>query len=230
MESFSASIKQEIATINNLKNKNLVRAELIGYFLTISSNKFITESEYNINRFAKLLSNIDVNNYTIEMQGKKFCIKLKNINKIFGSLEIDDNNEEEVKAMTRGAFLGGGTITNPSNVYHLQLNLQNEKDAEFLKLTLKKYDINVKSGESKATPILYIKEGEMISSFLAFIGANKSVLEFEDTRVIKDVRNNVNRLVNCETANINKTITSSVKQIEDIKLIKEKHKFDKLSE
>ena len=78
--------------------------------------------------------------------------------------------------------------------------------------------------------VVYIKDGEEISDFLAFIGANKAVLEFEQTRVIREVRNNVNRIVNCETANLNKVVKTSVKQIENIKLIKSKKKFNKLSE
>ena len=70
MNSFSSKIKKELSSINNLSNKTLVKAELDGYLLTISSNKFITENQYNINRFSKLLSNCNENNYKIEMQGK----------------------------------------------------------------------------------------------------------------------------------------------------------------
>ena len=77
---------------------------------------------------------------------------------------------------------------------------------------------------------MYIEEGESISNFLAFIGAKKGVLEFEDTRVVKEIRNNVNRQLNLENANLNKTILSSVKQINYIKLIKKKNKFNELSE
>jgi DNA-binding protein WhiA len=78
--------------------------------------------------------------------------------------------------------------------------------------------------------VIYISSGDEISRFLAFIGANKSMLNFEETRVLKEVGNNVNRIVNFETANLNKTISSAVKQIEDIKLIKSKKKFNMLSE
>ena len=77
---------------------------------------------------------------------------------------------------------------------------------------------------------VYIKDGENISKFLAFIGANKSVLDFEETRVMKDMRNQVNRIVNCETYNLNKVVASSVKQIDDIKLIKKHNKFDALTD
>ena len=76
---------------------------------------------------------------------------------------------------------------------------------------------------------LYLKEGEDISKLLAFIGANKAVLKFEEIRVLRDMRNNVNRIVNCETANLNKTINAALKQIDDIKYIKKMNKFNKLS-
>ena len=77
MDSFCAKIKKELSEINNLSNKKLVKAELEGYLLTNSSNKFVTENQYNINRFAKLLDNFGENDYKIEMQGINFCITLK---------------------------------------------------------------------------------------------------------------------------------------------------------
>lgn len=238
MESFSANIKQELSEINNLKNKDLVKAELIGYLFTNLSNKFVTESEYNINRFAKLLNNVGISDYSIGIQGKKYKISVKSKSKLRELLQeyeensekiIENIDENEAKAMTRGSFLGSGSVTNPSNVYHLEVAFVDEKYADFIRNILSKYDIDMKSVKREKYIVLYIKGGEEISKFLAFIGANKSVLEFEDARVVKDVRNKVNRLVNCETANMNKTIKSSVQQIEDIKLIKERHKFDKLS-
>jgi len=78
--------------------------------------------------------------------------------------------------------------------------------------------------------MLYLKEGEEISSFLALMGAAKAVIKFEEIRVIKHTRNNINRLVNCETANLNKTINAAVKQIEDIKKLKKNKKFEILPE
>ena len=78
--------------------------------------------------------------------------------------------------------------------------------------------------------MLYLKDGEDISSFLALIGASKAVIKFEEIRVIKETRNNVNRMVNCETANLNKTINASVKQMESIKKLKKSKKFEILPE
>ncbi len=226
MDSFSAKIKKELSQINNLNNKKLVKAELDGYLLTISSNKFITENQYNINRFSKLLGNLGEDDYKIEMQGKNFCITTKR------KIEIGEEtkSEEEERAMVRGAFMSSGSVTNPKNVYHLEIVFQTEKNAKIIKNILEKSEIESKILKRDKNYILYIKDGENISEFLAFIGANKSVLDFEDERVLKDMRNKVNRLVNCETANLNKTISSSVRQIEDIKLIKAKKKFDKLTD
>ncbi len=226
MNSFSAKIKQELSQINNLVNKKLVKAELDGYLMTISSNKFVTENQYNINRFSKLLSNCGENDFKIEMQGKNFCITTKR------KIEISNEprTEEENRALVRGAFMSSGSVTNPQSVYHLEIVFKEEKNASLIKSILEASNIEVKSLKRENDFIIYIKDGENISKLLAYIGANKSVLDFEDKRVIRDMRNKVNRLVNCETANLNKTISSSVKQIEDIKLIKNRKKFDKLTE
>ena len=226
MVSFSSQVKKELSEINNLSNKELVRAELMGYLTTNSSNRFTTNNQYNINRYSKLLNNIGENDFSIAIKGNNFEIKTKK------SIEISQEikNDEQKKALIRGAFLGAGTITNPESVYHLEIVFEKEEYANLIKTILDEVKITSKIIKRDNRHILYIEDGDNISSFLAFTGANKSVLKFEDTRVMKDVRNNINRLVNCETANLNKTINSAVKQIEKIKLIKAKKKFKELSE
>ncbi len=225
MESFSRKVKEELSKLNNLSNKNLVKYELQGYLLTASSNKFTTENEYNINRFSKLLSNSGLDDFKIEMQGNKFCITTKKPIEI--NQEITD--VEEAKAIVRGSFMGAGSISNPKSKYHLEIVFQIEEKALKINHILNHFEINSKVLQRAKNYIVYIKDGEDISNFLAFIGANKSVLKFEENRVIRDVRNNVNRIVNCETANLNKVIQTAVKQIEDIKLIKKKNKFNDLN-
>ena len=97
MESFSSKVKRELSELNNLSNKKLVRCELQGYLLVSSENKFVTENEYNINRFGKLLSNSGIPDFKIEMQGNKFCITTKKeIN-----LEEKIEDEEQVKEALR---------------------------------------------------------------------------------------------------------------------------------
>ena len=126
--------------------------------------------------------------------------------------------------------MGSGSISNPKSKYHLEIVFQDEENALKVNHILNHFNINSKVLQRAKNYIVYIKDGEEISNFLAFIGANSSVLKFEENRVIRDVRNNVNRIVNCETANLNKVIQTAVKQIEDIKLIKKNNKFKDLKE
>lgn len=228
-KTFSYEIKKELSEINNLAKKNEVKYELLGYLY--SSNiekkknriKYVTENEYNINRFGKLLKNVNINDFKIELQGKVYVIKSK-IPEITETLE--QANELEERAFVRGLFLGSGSINNPENKYHLEVKIENKKIINDLINMLKKWDINIKSLDNS----IYIKDGEEISKFLAFIGANKSVLEFEEIRVQREMKNKVNRLVNCKTANLNKTLNASVEQINAIKKLKESGKFKKIDE
>ena len=241
--SFSSEIKEELSKINSLTNKKMVQAELEGYL--ISSNTYIvekkvkysTESQYNINRFSKLLNNVDILDYTIDLQGKSFVITLDK-KEIENKIIIQNNNiclaempedDEYFKALIRGAFLGAGSVNNPENKYHLEISLNSSKNAELIENKLANIGIKMKILNSSKIGALYIKEGEEISKFLAFIGANKAVLKFEEIRVVRHMNNKVNRLVNCETANLNKTINASVAQIEAIEHLKETKKYDQLS-
>ena len=95
---------------------------------------------------------------------------------------------------------------------------------------LKKLGITVKTMLKQNQYSLYIKEGEQISRFLALIGANKAVLKFEDIRIQKEMRGKVNRLVNCETANLNKTINASIEQIAAIRKLQKEGKFNQLDD
>lgn len=252
--SFSSDIKIELSELNNLKKKQEVYMELLGYLssknaeLNESKLKFSTENEYNINRFSKLLSNINLVNFKINLNRKKYTItdsiKLEknildefNIFKesiesqlnILNSNEINVGEKEELKkSYVRGSFMGGGTITNPNNNYHLEINFNNRFYANKVLNILSEFNIKAKILNNSDT--LYIKEGEEISKTLAFIGASKNVLKFEEVRVVRDIKNNVNRLVNCETANMNKTIDASVEQISYIKKLKNANKFETLSE
>ena len=228
-KSFSYEIKKELSELNNLAKKNEVEYELLGYIassnieMTKNRIKYATENEYNINRFGKLLKNVNINDFKIELQGKVYVI-ISKIPEITETLE--QTNELEERAFVRGIFLGSGSINNPENKYHLEIRIENKRIINDLISILKKYDVNVKSLDNS----IYIKDGEEISKFLAFIGANKSVLKFEEIRVQREMNNKVNRLVNCETANLNKTLNASVEQINAIKRLKENGKFKKLDE
>lgn len=244
--SFSSEVKEEISKLSNLANKEVVKFELLGYLssnnITIEKNKikFSTESEYNINRFSKLLNNLQYTNHNIEMIGKKFCISVNKPeipeviydNTITFKNIIEQINNQELleKAFVRGSFLGGGSINNPKNTYHLEITFSSEENSNIVQEILNKYEIQFKNMEKKNGYVLYTKDGDEISKFLALIGANSSVLKFEEVRVYRDIRNNVNRKVNCETANLNKTLNAALKQIEDIKYLKQIGQFDKMPE
>ncbi len=238
--SFSKSVKEEISKTENLANKEAVKYELVGYLLSSNVNisnkeiKFNTENEYNINRFSRLLSNMGINNYNISIQGKIFTIELKtkdlkeiNLEKI----EIEKLKEEQMKWLIKGAYLGAGSINNPQNKYHLELGIKTQNNAKsIIDILQKTYDIKSSMIEKKNEYSIYIKDGEEISKFLALLGANKSVLQFEEIRVQREMNNKINRIVNCESANLSKTINASIEQIEAIKKLKKKHKFEKMSE
>lgn len=264
--SFSSEIKQELNKNTKLSNKELVKYELIGYLISGNIDmpekntiRFSTESDYNINRFSKLLANLQID-HKIEISGKNFVVSLKKKaiqeivkieeKEIFLKNEIqqensrkslenkknnesnksNENNEENLKSLIIGAFMGSGSINNPEKKYHLEIDFENEENLEKIKDVLEKLGIRTKKMITENKKSIYIKEGEEISKFLALIGANKAVMKFEDIRIQKEMRGKVNRLVNCETANLNKTINASIEQIAAIKKLKETGKFNKLND
>ena len=143
-------------------------------------------------------------------------------------LKKKENNENPEAILLKEVFIAKGSINDPNRTYNLQMVLKNELQAEKIKEILNKVNIQSKFLKTERGYCIYIKDGEEISKFLAFVGASASLLKYEEIRVIKDMRNNVNRIVNCETANLNKTIDAAINQIEDIKYIKKKRKFDTL--
>ena len=152
------------------------------------------------------------------------------------SLKMWDTNaqmkqdEQIARLCIREAFIKSGSMNDPNKKYHLQIMFKTKKKAEEMQKLLENFYIHPRIIKKENNYMLYLKDGEEISQFLALIGANNTVLKFEEVRVIKEKRNDINRLVNCETANLNKTINAAVKQIEDIKLIKTKGKFAALPE
>lgn len=134
------------------------------------------------------------------------------------------------KAYLRGAFLGGGSISDPEKTYHLELVTNNNDYAESLKKLINSYDLNAKVVNRKGNYVVYLKEGEQIVDYLNIIGAHKALLNLENVRIYKEMRNNVNRIVNCETANLNKIVNASMRQINNIELIKKRIGFDNIPE
>ena len=230
--SFSQEVKEELSKISNLANKQEVKLEFLGYIESsnISDEKnyirFSTENDYNIDRYAKLIRNINIEDFKIDVNGKTFFIDI-NKKKLETLEKFDFNTEkiEDVRSFIRGLFMGSGSINNPEKKYHLECGIKEEKDILKIINLLRKFDINFKSNNKT----IYTKEGEEISKFLAFIGANKAVLKFEEIRVQRHMNNKVNRLVNCKSANLNKVLNASVEQINAIKKLKETGQFEKLN-
>lgn len=233
--SFSSELKEEISKTESLANKEAVKYELLGYLMSsnISEDKnkirFSTENEYNINRFSRLLSNLKIDDYDILVQGNLFVITVnkEHIQNIINNVEVE---LEQIKWLIRGVYLGAGSMNNPEKKYHLEIGIKKEYDARKIQEYLIKYDIKSGVLDKNGQFAVYLKDGEEISKFLALIGANKSVLKFEEIRVQREMNNKINRIVNCETANLNKTINASIEQIEAIKKLKNNKKFEKLDE
>ncbi len=244
--SFAGEVKEELNKLTNLANKEAVKYEFLGYLMTnhmtIEKNKmkFSTENEYNINRFSKLLNNLQQTKYEIQIVGKTFSITtpIPELGEIQENFILDlekirkqvEKQEVLQKALIRGCFLGSGSISNPKQSYHLEVLFSQKTYADFIQELLQTYQIVVKQVIKNQSNGIYAKDGEEISKFLAFIGANHSVLQFEEIRVYREIRGNVNRKVNCETANLNKTVESALKQIQAIEFLRQKGELEKLSE
>lgn len=129
-------------------------------------------------------------------------------------------NEQKMRSYLRGAFLAGGSVNNPeTSRYHLEIFSLDEQHNEEVCQMLNYFDLNARTLKRRNGYIAYLKGAEKIADFLTLIGATNAMLKFEDVRIVRDMRNSVNRLVNCETANLNKTIDASVKQIKNIEFI-----------
>lgn len=133
------------------------------------------------------------------------------------------------RAYLRGAFLSRGSITNPERTYHLEISSEQSLLAE--KILAIMVSLNVEAGitQRKGTLVVYLKDGQQIVNLLNLMGAHSALLRFENVRVMKDMRNQINRLVNCETANVDKTVKAAMEQLEDIRLIDEVLGLEELS-
>ncbi len=124
------------------------------------------------------------------------------------------------RSYLRGAFLAGGSVNNPEgSSYHLEISTMYEEHCQALVELANRFHLNARCIERKKGFIFYMKEGEKIIELLSIIGAHQALFKFEDVRIMRDMRNSVNRIVNCETANLNKTIGAAIRQIENIKFL-----------
>ncbi len=123
------------------------------------------------------------------------------------------------RAYIRGAFLASGSLSDPEKTYHLEFVTQDWGHAEALSGLINSFEMDSKIVVRKKYYVVYLKEGNQIVDLLNIMEAHKALMDLENLRIIKDLRNNVNRIVNCETANLNKTVSASVRQVNDINYI-----------
>ena len=167
--------------------------------------------------------------YEPETRGNYFVARIEysNIQNIFSKFRLSSKDEIK-RTILRGCFLGAGSCTNPEKSYHLEIIFGDKKNSDYILNLSKDFGIEFKEILLKNKYMLYLKDSEQVSNFLACIGAKKAVLKLEDIRVFKEMKNNVNRIVNCETANLNKIVDASIIQIEDIKFLQKMNKFEEL--
>ena len=215
--------------------------------------KMTTENSSAIKRvynaFKKIYGIEPITNVTRETTDNGMLFELyvsdkKDLQKIFENslinidanlqIVIDDKGkikEKEccMKAFLRGVFLGTGSIATPENANHLEIVLNNVENANFINSILHELGVNAKIIKRKKSTVLYLKDAEEISKFLIIVGSSISLLSYEQTRVMKEYRNDMNRKINCEVANMDKVATAASNQLNDIMLIKSKNRFMGLS-
>lgn len=180
-------------------------------------------------------------------KNNQYLVRLQNhVKEILTNLEILTSNDglitripkrvcssrEGTMSYLRGAFLASGSVNNPeTSRYHLEIySAYQDHNNDLLDLMNQYFQLNAKTTKRRRGYIVYLKEAQKIGDFLHIIGAFNAMLAFEDLRIMRDMRNSVNRLVNCDTANLKKTATAAAKQVEDIELLKRKVGLENIPE
>ncbi len=258
--SFASEIKKELTAIeSDTEEQKAELAALIRMngILSLSRNRYSLDVQTENAAIARRIYTLIKNNYQQpleilvrkKMKLKKnnvYIVRMKeNVSQFLDDLKILKEphqiirqispeiiaDEKRKRAYLRGAFLAGGSINNPeTSSYHLEIYNFHEEHNTSLSELLNQFDLKSKTLERKHGYIVYIKEAEKMTEFLSIIGAHNALFKFEDVRIVRDMRNSVNRLVNCETANLNKTIGAAFRQIENIKLIERTIGLDQLPE
>lgn len=207
-------------------------AALARRILQITRRNFVLPIEVSATRALRLKKN---NRYLVRVAPGK---KTQEFMTFFGILPSEKGGKitEQIlksaccqKAFLRGVFLAAGSVSKPTSDYHLEIVSQSKELADFILQVMKRLGLQGKITDRKGDYIVYIKEGDSIIKLLSLMGAHGALLEFENIRVIKDMRNHVNRVVNCETANLGKVVKAALKQIKCVKYIDDKVGLDKLS-
>lgn len=216
------------AFVLNVQTENAAIARRMYVLL---KDHYSFESELLVRRKMKLKKN---NVYIVRLkQGVRELLSDLNIFdglsfKTQVSEDIMNNNQKE-RSYLRGAFMAGGSVNSPeTSRYHLEIYSNYEDHNQDICDMMNHFDLNARTIERRNGFITYLKEAEKIADFLALIGAHNAMMKFEDVRIIRDMRNSVNRLVNCENANMNKTIDAAAKQVANIEFIEATVGLEKL--
>ena len=206
-------------------------AALARRVLQVLKSNYPVQTEVVITRSRRLKKN---NRYQVEV------IPDSSVAKALQELQILPSGEDERqnllrkaccrKAFLRGVFMAGGSVSRPAGDYHLEIVTENEELARLIVKIMHGFSLSAKMTDRKNNYIVYLKDGDHITDFLSLIGAHQALLEFENVRIVKDMRNQVNRRVNCETANLNKVIRASVLQVACIRYLQEHGRYDLLPE
>ena len=241
---FTTKIKEEITSLvpNDIIESRIELLSFLKYTYIIEDNKIkIYIENPNIARyiFKLIKANYNINvNLTIRTQ-KKFKLKkifILSLNEKVYIIENDikeldkeiiDSSFEEISSYLRGTFLANGSINDPSkSKYHLELLVDNISDANIINNLLIKLKFNSKVISRDKGYMVYIKASEEISDFIKLLGATNSLFYYEDIRIYRDHKNMVNRLNNCEQANIEKSMKTSLEQMDNINYLKEHDMLD----
>lgn len=248
--SYAAEVKKELTMIDVHKEHakaELAALIRMNGAVTLHQQKFLLNVQTENAAIARRMYRLLKEHYAVESEllvRRKMKLKKNNVyivrlktgtQDVLSDLNIMDGlffhshvskdikeNEQKMRSYLRGAFLAGGSVNNPeTSSYHLEIYSNYEDHNQDICEMINYFGMNARIIERRNGYIAYIKEAEKIADFLVLIGAVTSMMKFEDVRIVRDMRNSVNRIVNCENANLSKVINASAKQIEAIKYIEE---------
>ncbi|MCR5415694.1 MAG: DNA-binding protein WhiA [Pseudobutyrivibrio sp.] len=229
--SFSRDVKAELFEIIP-KSRHCQLAELAGIITSVAKasevdkNGLLTQLQMddNISRkgFTLLNKTLNIRDSVMSLNEDDYIEVKKML-----QLSEDMHTVDEIliqqpcckRSFIRGAFEVSGSISDPNKGYHFEIVCNAKAQAQQLLSTIKFFDLDPKMVERNGKYVVYLKEGAQIVEMLRVMGAAHSVMDLENIRIVKEVRGTINRKVNCETANISKTVNAAVRQIEDIRLI-----------
>ena len=219
--SFTVEVKKELC--GEELSKKQEKIFLYGFCYCLKNNEFFTESE-SVKNFLKNITGNKTVITAVNRRGRNgFLFDFGNSYAESGRVKLDskylDGRDESTGLFLRGAFLACGVVTDPNKSYHLEFSVGNKEKSEELFRIITESGMKIKASCRKDKYILYSKDSESIADILTYIGAMLSSMEVMNAKIYKDVRNNVNRAVNCETANIDKTIEAGRKQAAAIEII-----------